>query len=314
MGWLMGALSALLALIVVGGVALLAFTRKVAHGLLMPPRKPSDKTPADVGLTMEDVRITGPRGALAAWYLPATNGRTLICLHGVGDHRGQWLEQVALLHDRRGYGALLLDFPAHGDSEGDLVTYGVLEQDDVAAAVAWLRARGDVDMCGVAVMGYSLGAITATLAAAAIPELRALVIESGFADLPHDIGQVFTRFTRLPAFPFAPLVILWGERMAGVRLSQIRPANVIGQVSPRAVLIISDLDDGLADEPYDGERLYAAAGEPKELWQVAASTHINAFWRCPEDWVERVGSFLDRHLAAERPHPRPPLLRGEGRG
>ena len=301
MDWLIGALVALLVVIVVGGVALLAFTWRVARGLLRPSRKPSDKTPADFGLAMEDVRIAGPRGALAAWYLPSANGRTLICLHGVGDHRGQWLEQVALLHDRSGYGALLLDFPAHGESEGDLVTFGVLEQDDVAAALAWLRARGDVDMDSVAVMGYSLGAITATLAAAALPELRALVIESGFADLPHDIGQVFSRYTRLPAFPFAPLVILWGERMAGVRLSQIRPANVIGQVSPRAVLIISDLADGLADEPYDGERLYAAAGEPKEFWQVPDSPHINAFWRDPDVWVERVGSFLDRHLAVERP-------------
>jgi uncharacterized protein len=297
MGWLIAALIALVG-VALGGVALLLFTRKVAVGLLRPPRRQVEKTPADVGLVMEDVRIAGPRGALAAWYLPATNGRTLICLHGVGDHRAQWLEQVALLHDRSGYGALLLDFPGHGDSHDDLVTYGVMEQDDVAAAVQWLRARGDVDMSGVAVMGYSLGAITATLAAAANPDLRAVVIESGFADLPHDIGQVFSRFTRLPAFPFAPLVIFWGERMAHVRLSQIRPANVISQISPRAVLIISDLADGLADEPYDGERLYAAAGEPKELWQVADSPHIQSFWRDPDTWVERVGSFLDKNLAS----------------
>ena len=297
MVWLEDALLVIVALVVVGLVALGWFTWSVARGLLRPVRKSSERTPADVGLTVEDVRIAGPRGALAAWYLPARNGCTLICLHGIHDHRGQWLEQVARLRERSGYGALLLDFSGHGESEGDMVTYGVFERDDVAAAVEWLRQRGDVDMGRVAVMGYSLGAITATLAAASIPELGALVIESGFADLPHDIGHLFSRFTHLPAFPFASLVIFWGQRMAGVRLGQIRPARVIGEISPRPVLIISDLADELADEPHDGARLYTAAGEPKELWQVPEAGHVNAFWRHPDEWVEHVGGFLDRWLA-----------------
>lgn len=297
MVWLEDALLVIAALMVVGLAALLWFTRSVARGLVRPVRKSSERTPADVGLAAEDVRIPGPRGALAAWYVPARNGCTLICLHGIHDHRAQWLEQVARLRERGGYGALLLDFPGHGESEGDMVTYGVFERDDVAAAVEWLRKRGDVDMRGLAVMGYSLGAITATLAAASMPELGALVIESGFADLPHDIGHLFSRFTHLPSFPFASLVIFWGQRMAGVRLGQIRPVRVIGAISPRPVLIISDLADELADEPHDGARLYAAAGEPKALWQVPEAGHINAFWHHPDEWVERVGGFLDRWLA-----------------
>jgi pimeloyl-ACP methyl ester carboxylesterase len=298
MNWLTGALLGVAALVIVGLGALLWFTRTVARGLLFPLRKAAELQPANVGLDdiAQDVRISGPRGTLAAWYIPSRNSCTLLCLHGVGDYRGQWLEQVARLRARSGYGALLLDFLGHGESDTAHVTYGALEREDVAAALDWLRARGDVDMNGVGVMGYSLGAITATLAAANSPELRALVIESGFADLPHDIARIFTRFTHLPAFPFVRLVIYWGERMTGVKLNQIRPASVIGQLSPRPVLIISDLSDGLADEPYDGERLYAAAGEPKELWQIPEATHIQAFWRDPDAWVARVGGFFDTYL------------------
>src|SRR5512146_3566896 len=111
MVWLEDALLVIAALVTMGIVALLWFTWSVARGLLRPVRKSSERTPADLGLAMEDVRIAGPRGALAAWYLPARNGCTLICLHGIHDHRGQWMEQVARLRDRGGYGALLLDFP-----------------------------------------------------------------------------------------------------------------------------------------------------------------------------------------------------------
>jgi hypothetical protein len=298
MDWLVILLALGVVVIALAAVGLLWLTHSLARGLLRPSRKPLALTPEQVGLAVEDVRIAGPRGELAAWYLPASNGCTLICCHGIHDNRGQWLEQVARLRERSGYGAVLFDFAGHGQSAGDTVTYGVREREDVVAVIAWLRARGDVNMDGLAIMGYSLGAIAATLAAATLPELHALVIESGFADLQHDIAQLFSRFTHLPAFPLANLVVWWGQRLADVRLSDIRPALVIGQVSPRATFIIADLLDELADEPYDGERLFSAAGEPKELWQVEDAGHVQAYWRRPEEWVVRVGAFLDRYLAA----------------
>ncbi len=298
MSWLRVALTAGGLLVALATGALLWFVNSVARGLLRPARKPLARIPQEVGLELEDVRITGPRGELAAWFLPAHNGCTLICCHGIHDNRGQWLEQVARLHQRSGYGAVLFDFAGHGHSDGGMVTYGVREREDVQAIIDWLRARGDVNMDGLAIMGYSLGAITATLAAATLPELRALVIESGFADLHHDIAKLFTRFTHLPAFPLANLVVWWAQRLADVRLSDIRPAQVIGQISPRATLIIADLQDELADEPYDGERLFAAAGEPKEIWQIEDTRHVQAYWRHSDEWIARVGDFLDCHLAA----------------
>ena len=187
--------------------------------------------------------------------------------------------QVAQLHARGGYGALLFDFSGHGQSEGNQVTYGIRERQDVTAAIEYLRQRGDVDMDQLAILGNSLGAITAVMAAVEHPDLRAVVIESGFSDLYHDIAKIFTRYTGLPSFPFAHLVIFWGQRIAHVRLSEIRPAQVIGGIAPRPVLIISDLRDGLADEPYDGEHLYQAAGEPQGTVAGRRSHPCQCVWR-----------------------------------
>ena len=295
--------------------ALLLFTYVLARRLLRPIRKPMMVSPADVGLEMEVVRIPGPRGALAGWYLPASNGCMLICCHGIHDNSSQWLPQIARLHAQSGYGALLFDFTGHGQSDGSQVTYGIRERHDVTAAMEYLRQRGDVPMERVAILGYSLGAITAVLAAAEHPDLRAVVIESGFSDLFHDISKIFTRYTNLPAFPFANLVIFWGQRIAGVRLSEIRPAQVIGRIAPRPVLIISDLRDALADEPHDGEFLYQSAGEPKELWQVAEATHVNAFGVEPEAWIEHVRGFLDTCFAqGARPAKQARQARPTGQG
>jgi pimeloyl-ACP methyl ester carboxylesterase len=286
------------ALVLLTVVGLLIFSYRQARALLTPVRVPLAVHPADVDLAVEDVWIPGPRGKLAAWYVPAHNGCTLICCHGINDNRGQWLAQAARLHRERGYGAVLFDFAGHGQSEGREVTYGVRETGDVAAVLAYLRSRGDVDMRCIGIMGYSLGAITAVLAAAEEPDLHAVVIESGFADLERDIGVLFRRFTGLPAFPFANLVVFWAERIGnGARLGAIRPARVIERIAPRAVFIISDLEDAIADEPRDGETLYAHAGEPKRLWQVPGAAHVQAFTALPDEWIARVGAFLDEYLA-----------------
>jgi pimeloyl-ACP methyl ester carboxylesterase len=257
-------------------VGLLLFTYQMARKLLRPERRAMAITPEDVGLPMSVVRIPSPRGTLAGWYLPSRNGCTLICCHGINDNSGQWVAPVAKLHARGGYGALLFDFSGHGQSEGNQVTYGIRERQDVTAAIEYLRQRGDVNMERLAILGNSLGAITAVMAAAEHPELGVVVLESGFSDLHHDIARSIAR----------------------VRLSEVRPAQIIGSLAPRPVLIISDLRDALADEPYDGEFLYRAAGSPKELWQVAEATHVNAFGVDPAAWSDRVGNFLDTYLAA----------------
>jgi pimeloyl-ACP methyl ester carboxylesterase len=294
-----GIIAGLLALV---GAALAGFSFVRAKVLLTPIRKPLKALPEDYGLAPEQVRIPGPRGALVGWYLPARNGCTLLCCHGINDNAGQWFEPVAELHTRSGYGAIMFDFAGHGRSDDAQVTYGGGEQLDVHAVLAYLRERGDVDMSRLGLMGYSLGAITSVLYAARHPIFRTVVIESGFADIQRDIAHLFTRYTGLPSFPFANLILFWAERLSGYKLSALRPMRVIGRISPGAVLIISDLEDTLAFEPYDGERLYSGAGEPKALWQVPATEHVQAFVTARAEWIEHVGGFLDRFLA-HNPHP-----------
>src|SRR5262249_17356764 len=148
---------------------------------------------------------------------------------------------------------------------------------DVAAALDYLRERGDVDMSRIGVMGLSLGGITAIIAASRLPVIRAVVAEAAFSDLVRDLEIAFHRFTGLPAFPFPPLTIFWAQISPGGNLTRLRPAEVIGAIAPRPILIIGDLKDALVNEPHASETLFARAGEPKELWQVAEAGHVKAY-------------------------------------
>ncbi len=197
-------------LLVLLALALLAFTWLQAWKLTHPPRKLPGRTPADLGIAFEDVTFTTEDGiSLSGWFIPARNGRTIIGCHGILDNREQLLEPAAILA-RSGYGFLLYDARAHGSSGGKHSTYGHDEVKDVAAAVAYLETRPDVDAQHLGIIGNSLGGITAIRAAARLPQLRVVIAESTLADFASDIGKAFTRFTHLPSFPFAPLTIFWG--------------------------------------------------------------------------------------------------------
>lgn len=296
--------SLVLALLIIAGVlvilalgGLLFFTWRQAWTMTHPPRKPFTSTPAEEGLAFEDVSFTTTDGVtLSAWFIPAQNGRTLIACHGIYDNREQFLgPAVALAQD--GYGFLLYDSRAHGKSGGRFCTYGHDEIKDVAAAVAYLESRPDVDATQLGILGNSLGGITAIRAAARLPQLRVIMAESTFADFGRDIRAAFSRFTHLPAFPFAPLTIFWGTRITRIDLNNIRPVQDISRIAPRPLFLISDLADGIVDEPYDGKLLYDNAREPKALWQVPGCQHVQCFATHKEDYVHRVSAFLEQGFA-----------------
>ncbi|HEY7357342.1 MAG TPA: alpha/beta fold hydrolase [Ktedonobacterales bacterium] len=276
-----------------------------AWKLTHPARRPLKRTPTDLGVAFEDVTFTTEDGiTLSGWFIPPRNGRVIIGCHGILDNREQLLEPAAILAGS-GYGFLLYDARAHGKSGGQHSTYGHDEIKDVAAAVAYLEARPDVDAEHLGIIGNSLGGITAIRAAALLPQLRVIVAESTLADFASDIGKAFTRFTHLPAFPFAPLTIFWGQCITHIDLKAIRPVRDIATLAPRPVFLISDLLDLIVDEPFDGELLYASAGEPKELWQLPDCHHVQCFAAQPEAYISRVSAFLEKGFALAQAKARP---------
>ncbi len=266
-----------------------------AYGLVHPARTSPGGTPADVGIAhYEELRLTTADGLkLAAWYIPPKNGAVVICIHGLGVNRGQFLEEAAFLH-RKGFGVLLLDLRNHGASEGTKTTFGLDEARDVAAAVAFIRQREGPTM-PIAAFGHSLGAVTAILAAVQMPEIRAVIAVSPFASLESNINEGVRVLTGLDPRYFAPQILFFGQLQAGVEISTVRPVEVIGKLSPRPVLLIHGAKDDLLPARNSLE-LYAAAGEPKELVIYPGVGHGGFIFQEPKLYPKKVGAFLEKYL------------------
>jgi dienelactone hydrolase len=263
-----------------------------------PPQMPPRYSISDFDLPVEDIGFPSLDGTgLAGWFVPGTNGAGVILAHGRGGSRADMLPHADYLH-RAGFSVLLFDFRYRGQSEGEASTLGAREPLDILGAVRYLRAREGVSAGHIGVQGNSLGAAAAILATAREPDIDGVVAEIPFAALDDAITYAFEHPQEgvgLPRFPFAPAAKWICEHRLGIDVQTVAPVSVIGQISPRPILLIDNLGDDVFP-PDAVDRLYQAAAGPKTLWQVR-SAHGMGWERAPGEYRRRVLAFWEQVLA-----------------
>lgn len=234
---------------------------------------------------------------LAAWIIPSSNRAAVIVVHGYKDDRAAMLPEAAILA-RHGYGVIMADLRAHGQSQGETITFGKYEVRDLEAQYQYLLTRSDVDPGKIGLLGNSMGATIAILYAAQNPAIKATLADSAFASLQDSIGKGVESLAHLPAFPFAPLIEFFAEQETHSQASEISAVAHIHEISPRAVFLLQGGQDDII--PTDsGQRLYDAAGDPKALWFDARVGHTGFRRDQPAEYERRVIAFFDKYLLGQ---------------
>ena len=288
------------AIIGAGGAALagltLAFSAYMAHKITSP-RRIAPIAAREIEPWLEEITFRTADGlTLHGWFLPHDRPRAaLVIAHGYAMGRGELLD---LARDLRalGYAVLLFDFRAHGASEGLRSTIGYREAGDVAAAARFLHEQPMLAGCAIGAVGLSMGAVAAIGAAVEEPLIAAVVVDSGYATLGAIAAGGLRLLFHLPAFPFAPLVIRFGEALTGDKIGAAGPIDLVGQIAPRPLLFIHGAVDRLI--PLANARaLHAAAGEPKALWIVPDTGHASAFHHARDEYLRRLDHFFSDAFA-----------------
>jgi dipeptidyl aminopeptidase/acylaminoacyl peptidase len=285
------ALCAALGLVVLFAHLVVMGVRLARHGL-HPARLPLDRSPREVGIEhYQDVFFVTADGlTLRGWYVPSQNGAAVILGHGHAANRTQLLPEATILA-RHGYGVLLFDWRAHGESEGDTTTLGDRERQDLDAAIDLVATRPEVDPERIGALGFSMGAATVTLSAAHDPRLRAVVVEAAYPTLREEVRFFFR------AIPLVgPIATLWSQLETGSDLDAARPVDEICAISPRPLLLIYGTDDGEVP-PGSAHSMFAAACEPKALWLVEGAGHGGYLQVVPQEYERRLVAFFDEALA-----------------
>ena len=258
------------------------------------PRRSAPIEAAD--LRLEAVRFRASDGVLLAgsFALASRDAPTVVLAHGFKTSRAEMLPWARFLREA-GYNVLLFDSRGCGESEGWAIGAGATEPRDIIGAVRHLRERGDLADPRVAVLGISLNAGAAVLAAAREPGVSAVVADSAWADEDFQLARLRSIRAGSLDLPLPPYGTALLDALVGAPLEAARPSDEIAAVAPRPVLLIHSADDGNATTPLSGARLlFQRAGEPKELWVAERGGHVGALETFPEEYRARVLGFLRR--------------------
>jgi uncharacterized protein len=247
----------------------------------------------DVSITTEDSTV------LKGWYVHPKNfnGNSVVVLHGITDNREGVAGYGKLFLDH-GYAVLLPDARDHGESGGDMATYGIKEAGDIHEWVSWIYDH-DPPAC-VYGFGESYGAALMLQSLATEPRYCAVVVESSFSTAremsyervsgPLHVGPWFGHTIGWPVLEAALIYstlryhvdLLQPSPLAAVRLSQVPVLLIHGErdrtISPRHGLMLAN-----------------AAPDRVQLWIVPNAGHTMAWAADHQGFELRVLGWFEQH-------------------
>ncbi len=194
---------------------------------------------------------------VGAFYPPSTPPAPgVLLLHMMGRQKEDWAPFATRLQEE-GYAVLALDLRGHGESGGEPDWAAM--PDDVARAWATLVAQPEVDPEQTAIVGASIGANLALVAAAAEPRVRAVVLLS-----------------------------------PGLDYRGVRTEEAIVAYGERPILIVASQDDAYAAE--SAQRLDGLAQGPHVLTLYPSAGHGTHMFGPQPDLSDLILSWLRLQL------------------
>lgn len=292
--------SAYLVLSILAGIVIADLSLKLHRLPLRHQQAIAAAVRTDFHAELQDVTITAADGAaLKGWFVHPLdyNGNAVILLHGITDNR-EGVAGYGRLLLAHGYAVLLPDARRHGESGGELATYGVKESDDLHRWVSWIYAH-DPPKC-VYGFGESYGAALMLQSLAAENRFCAVAVESPFSTAremsyervsgPLHLGPWFGRTLGRPAIWSA---VLYARLRYGINLLQPSPLKAVEHSSVPVLLIHGGDDKNIA--PRHSQLIAAAAPDHVELWLVPHAGHTMAWAAAHREFETRLLGWFAAH-------------------
>jgi pimeloyl-ACP methyl ester carboxylesterase len=218
----------------------------------------------------------------------------------------------------RGITVFAFDFAGSGLSDGDFVTLGAREVEDLEVVVKYLREEGSTSTIGL--WGRSMGAVTALLYSQKDPSIAGVVVDSPFSRLVDLMLELATTsgFSNIPR----PLVrVALGflrrsvRRKAGFSIDSVSPLDTVPSTYVPTLFGHAESDTLVA--PHHGEKLFVAHGADTKNFIAFEGDHNGVR---PDFWYDSATIFLlgslrveelvgmDIDLQAIRPNEAPHLV------
>ena len=283
-------LGAGIAAVLIAAIAIIS--PKIAAGGLLYPSRHSVKGAIPPGC--ENRNFQGDDLTLRGWHCGAIGKRrgTIVYLHGVADNRGSSVGVIQRFVPR-GFDVVAYDSRRHGESPGNVCTYGFVEKRDLRRVVDGLSAGP------VVLIGSSLGAAVA-LQAGSDPRVAAVVAAESFSDLRTVVTE------RAPWFLPRPIIrqaLIVAEQRGRFLVDAVSPVQAARTISAPVLLIHGAEDKETA--PAHSQRIFDALAGPRRLLLVPGAGHNQSLygpgvWGEVERWIEDALELGERRFTRLR--------------
>jgi uncharacterized protein len=224
---------------------------------------------------------------LDAWLLTTPNAKGTVALfHGHGGKKSGVLTE-AKSFNQIGYNAILVDFRAHGNSQGNTCTIGYDEAIDVKATYDYLVTSGEKN---IVLWGISLGAASITKA---INDYQLtpskIILEMSFGSLPEAVSGRL-KLMGLPPQPMATLLTFWGGVEHGFWAYNLKPSQYVKTIQCPTLVQWGKNDPRVTEK--ETNELYNNITTSKKLVVYQNSGHQSLCENEHEKWMTTITEFL----------------------
>lgn len=262
-------------------------TKAILFGVNYPKSKNAAKP--NIAYTTETF-LTENKLKIESWYIKVPNAKgTVILFHGHGASKSKVLNESEYMNSI-GYSTLLVDFRAHGGSDGKVCTIGFDEAEEVKLAFDFISKSGEKD---ITLWGISMGAaaISRAMSEYKLAATR-VILEMPFGTLQDAVkGRV--RTMGLPQQPIATLLTFWGGTEQGFWAFNHNPRYYVKSIDCPVLLQWGALDARVTREEID--EVYAnIASKEKKLVVYGESKHESLCNKENAKWTREVSGFMGK--------------------
>jgi len=228
----------------------------------------------------------------------------VIYMHGNSSARVEVIPQLSYLLSL-GLAVFAFDFAGSGKSDGEYVSLGYYEREDLSCIVAHLRATNVVST--IALWGRSMGAATSLMFGDRDPSIACMILDSSFADLTQLCEEMVEKGREqgviVPNFVVSVAIrMIQGsvKKQAGFNIKHISPITHADKCFIPALFVAGEHDDFIKKhhseelyEKYAGDKnIIIVEGDhnsprPKFMFDSAA-IFLQTCLQIPNEWALQV--------------------------
>ena len=257
------------------------------------PADIAEKAQALRDLELEQVAIRSRDGYVlrARWYPAEGARRTVVLVHG---WRSCWSVDFSasapFLHENA-CNLLFIDQRCHGESGGDLISYGIQERYDVLEWLDWLDQNHPgfpVYLCGIS-MGAATVLMTAELPVA--DRVTGILADCGYSTPDEMVKLTVQKSLGGMTAPTLAAVNLNCKRRGGFTLKSASPIEAMAKNTDIPCFFIHGGNDTLVPVRMSIENYYACRA-PKELYIIPGAGHGLSYLMDTEGYQTKVLNFF----------------------